>query len=153
IDEGARRAPAAVRRAIWGAARDITRGAKAQVPRGGRVRVATGGTIEQRVSAVASVGCYVPGGRDPLPPSLRMTAIPARVAGVREIIACCPRPDAAVLAAAREAGVTRLFRMGGAHAIAALAYGTASVPRVDKIVGPGNAYVATAKAVVAKDCS
>jgi histidinol dehydrogenase len=153
IDEGARRAPAAVRRAIRVAARNIARVAKAQVPRGGRVRVATGVTIEQRVTALASVGCYVPGGRYPLPSSLLMTAIPARVAGVGEIIACCPRPDAAVLAAAREAGVTRLFRMGGAHAIAALAYGTASVPRVDKIVGPGNAYVATAKAAVAKDCS
>ena len=68
-----------------------------------------------------------------------MTAIPARVAGVREIIAVCPRPEPTVLAAAREAGVTRLFRIGGAHAIAALAYGTATIPRVDKIVGPGNA--------------
>jgi histidinol dehydrogenase len=82
-----------------------------------------------------------------------MTAIPARVAGVPEIVAACPRPDPTVFAAAVEAGVTRLFRMGGAHAIAALAYGTASVPRVDKIVGPGNAYVAAAKALVARDCA
>jgi histidinol dehydrogenase len=78
-----------------------------------------------------------------------MTAIPARVAGVREIIAVCPRPEPAVMAAALEAGVTRLFRVGGAHAIAALAYGTRTVPRVDKIVGPGNRYVAAAKALVA----
>jgi histidinol dehydrogenase len=153
IEDGARQAPAAVRRAIRVAARNISRVAKAQVPRGGRVRVAPGVTIEQRVQPLASVGCYVPGGRYPLPSSLLMTAIPARVAGVSDIIVCCPRPDAAVLAAAREAGITRLFRIGGAHAIAALAYGTASVPRVDKIVGPGNAYVASAKALVAKDCA
>ena len=78
--------------------------------------------------------------------------IPARVAGVREIIVTCPRPDPPILAAAAEAGVSRLFRIGGAHAIAALAYGTPTVPRVDKIVGPGSAYVAAAKACVAPDC-
>jgi len=153
IDAGARLAPASVRKALRVAARNIAAVAKAQVPRGGRVQVAPGVTIEQRVSALGSVGCYVPGGRYPLPSSLLMTAIPARVAGVQDIIACCPRPEPVVLAAAREAGVTRLFRMGGAHAIAALAYGTATVPRVDKIVGPGNAYVATAKALVARDCA
>jgi histidinol dehydrogenase len=75
------------------------------------------------------------------------------VAGVGEVIAVCPRPDATVLCAALEAGVTRLFRLGGAHAIAALAYGTASIPRVDRIVGPGNAYVAAAKALVSPDCA
>jgi histidinol dehydrogenase len=82
-----------------------------------------------------------------------MTAVPARVAGVREIVAVCPRPEPAVMAAALEAGVTRLFRIGGAHAIAALAYGTKRVPRVDKIVGPGNRYVAAAKALVAGHCA
>src|SRR5207244_3410347 len=97
--------------------------------------------------------CYVPGGRFPLPSSLLMTAVPARVAGVREIIVACPRPEPAVMAAALEAGVTRLFRIGGAHAIAALAYGTARVPRVDKIGGPGNRYVATAKAIVSRHCA
>ena len=84
--------------------------------------------VEQRIEPLARVGCYVPGGRFPLPSSLLMTAVPARVAGVREIIAVCPRPEPAVMAAALEAGVTRLFRIGGAHAIAALAYGTTSVP-------------------------
>jgi histidinol dehydrogenase len=82
-----------------------------------------------------------------------MTAVPARVAGVREIIAVCPRPEPAVMAAALEAGVTTLFRVGGAHAVAALAYGTKTVPRVDKIVGPGNRYVAAAKALVSGDCA
>jgi histidinol dehydrogenase len=112
-----------------------------------------GVTIEQRVLPLDRVGCYVPGGRYPLPSSLLMTAIPARVAGVRDVVAVCPRPDATVLFAAREAGVSRLFRLGGAHAIAALAYGTESIPRVDKIVGPGNAYVAAAKALVSADCA
>jgi histidinol dehydrogenase len=82
-----------------------------------------------------------------------MTAIPARVAGMREVIVVCPRPAPVVMAAALEAGVTRLFRVGGAHAIGALAYGTATIPRVDKIVGPGNRYVAVAKAIVSRDCA
>jgi histidinol dehydrogenase len=82
-----------------------------------------------------------------------MTAIPARSAGVRDIVAVCPRPDAVVMCAALEAGVDQLLRLGGAHAIAALAYGTASLARVDKIVGPGNAYVAAAKARIARDCA
>jgi len=81
-----------------------------------------------------------------------MTAIPATVAGVKEVIAVCPKPDAVVMAAALEAGVSRFFCIGGAQAIAALAYGTASVPRVDKIVGPGNRYVAAAKAQIAANC-
>ena len=82
-----------------------------------------------------------------------MTAIPARVAGVPEVIAVCPRPEPVVMAAALEAGVSRLFRVGGAHAIAAMAYGTATIPQVDKIVGPGNKYVAAAKARVSADCA
>jgi histidinol dehydrogenase len=81
-----------------------------------------------------------------------MTAVPARVAGVRNIVAVCPKPAPVVMLAAIEAGVTRLFRIGGAHAVAALAYGTRKVPRVDKIVGPGNAWVAAAKAFVSADC-
>jgi histidinol dehydrogenase len=82
-----------------------------------------------------------------------MTAIPAKAAGVPEVIVACPRPAPVVMAAARLAGVDRLFRMGGAHAIAALAYGTKTVPRVDKIVGPGNRFVAAAKSIVASDCA
>jgi histidinol dehydrogenase len=81
-----------------------------------------------------------------------MTAIPAAAAGVREVVAVCPRPAPVVMAAALEAGVSRLFRVGGAHAVAALAYGTDTIPRVDKIVGPGNRFVAGAKALVAADC-
>jgi len=142
----------AVRRAIRVAARNIRAVAKKQVPRGWRMRVRPGITVEQRVVPLERVGCYVPGGRYPLPSTLLMTAIPAAAAGVKEVIVACPKPDAVVMAAALEAGASRLFRIGGAQAIAALAYGTQSVPRVDKIVGPGNRYVAAAKALVAADC-
>jgi histidinol dehydrogenase len=142
-----------VRQALATAARNIARVAFRQIPKHFDVQVAPGILVEQRVEPLASVGCYVPGGRFPLPSSLLMTAIPARVAGVREIVAVCPRPAPVVMAAALEAGVTKLFRVGGAHAIAALAYGTDTIPRVDKIVGPGNRYVATAKALVAGDCA
>jgi len=149
---GAAAVPKTIRAAIALAARNIRAVAERQVPRGWRVRVASGITVEQRVIPLDRVGCYVPGGRYPLPSSLLMTAIPASAAGVAEVIAVCPRPEPVVMAAALEAGVSRLFRIGGAHAVAALAYGTASVPRVDKIVGPGNRYVAAAKAAVAIDC-
>src|SRR5882762_9061370 len=149
----AARVPTDVRRAIRQAAKHVARVAARQIPKGFSVRVAAGVTIEQRVEPLASVGCYVPGGRFPLPSSLLMTAVPARVAGVRDIVVVCPRPEPAVMAAALEAGVTRLFRVGGAHAVAALAYGTSTVPRVDKIVGPGNRYVSAAKALVSGDCA
>jgi histidinol dehydrogenase len=142
-----------VRQALRTAARNIARVAARQIPKHWDLSVVPGVSIEQRVEPLARVGCYVPGGRFPLPSSLLMTAVPARVAGVREVIVMCPRPEPAVMAAAVEAGVTRMFRIGGAHAIAALAYGTARVPRVDKIVGPGNRFVAAAKACVASDCA
>ena len=134
------------------AANNIRAVAKRQVPRGWKARVGRGVVVEQRIVPLDRVGCYVPGGRYPLPSSLLMTAIPGSRGWRRDIIAVCPRPEPVVMAAALEAGVSRLFRLGGAHAIAALAYGTASVPRVDKIVGPGNRYVAAAKALVAADC-
>src|SRR5687767_14505469 len=133
-------------------ARNIRAVAKQQVPKPWRFTVAPGVVVEQRVTPLERVGCYVPGGRYPLPSSLLMTAVPAAAAGVGEIVVVCPRPEPVVMAAALEAGVSRLFRVGGAHAVAALAYGTATVPRVDKIVGPGNRYVAAAKALVAADC-
>jgi len=153
IQAAAARVDPTIRRAIKQAAGHIARVAFRQIPRHTDLTVAPGVTIEQRAEPLASVGCYVPGGRFPLPSSLLMTAVPARVAGVRHISVACPRPDDVVMAAAAEAGATRLFRVGGAHAIAALAFGTASVPRVDKIVGPGNRYVATAKAIVAGRCA
>jgi histidinol dehydrogenase len=153
IEAAERAIPASVRRALRTAAAHIRRVARAQVPRASRVRVAPGVVIEQVVTPLGRVGCYVPAGRYPLPSSLLMTAIPARIAGVEDVIAVCPRPDAVVLAAAKIAGVDRVFRVGGAHAIAALAYGTRTIPRVDRIVGPGSTWVAEAKALVSRDCA
>jgi histidinol dehydrogenase len=153
IERAASAVPADVRRALTQAAQHIARVAFRQIPRHFDVQTAPGVLVEQRVEPLARVGCYVPAGRFPLPSSLLMTAVPARVAGVKEIVVMCPRPDAVVMAAALEAGVSRVFRIGGAHAIAALAYGTGTIPRVDKIVGPGSRYVAAAKAIVAADCA
>jgi histidinol dehydrogenase len=107
----------------------------------------------QLVRPLGSVGCYVPSGRHPLPSTLLMTAIPAQVAGVARIVVVSPNPAPETLAAAHMLGVTAFYRLGGAHAIAALAYGTATLPRVDKIVGPGNLYVTAAKRLVAFDCA
>jgi histidinol dehydrogenase len=110
-------------------------------------------TIGQIVRPLDSVGCYVPGGRYPLVSTLLMTVIPAQVAGVRNIRVVSPQPRAEVLAAAGLLGVREVYRIGGAQAIAALAYGTQSISRVDKIVGPGNLYVTAAKKLVSFDCA
>ncbi|MGA7291300.1 MAG: histidinol dehydrogenase [Terriglobales bacterium] len=112
-----------------------------------------GVAVGQIVRPLASVGCYVPGGRYPLPSTLLMTVIPAQVAGVKQIRVASPRPARATLAAAAFLGVREFYRVGGAQAIAALAYGTDEIPRVDKIVGPGNRYVTAAKKLVAFDCA
>jgi histidinol dehydrogenase len=106
---------------------------------------ADGTRLGQQVSPLARVGLYVPGGKAAYPSSVLMNAVPAKVAGVRELIMVSPKPNPLVLAAAALAGVDRVIGIGGAQAVAALAYGTRSIPRVDKIVGPGNAYVAEAK--------
>jgi histidinol dehydrogenase len=149
----ARQVPRDVRAAIRTAARHIRTVARAQVPRAQRVSVAPGVSVELRAVPLDRVGCYVPGGRYPLPSTLLMTAIPAVEAGVGDVVAVCPKPDPVVMAAAVEARVSRRYPHGGAHAVAALADGTASIPRVDKIVGPGNTYVAAAKALVSADCA
>ena len=107
----------------------------------------------QLVRALGSVGCYVPSGRHPLPSTLLMTAIPAQVAGVERIAVVSPKPAQETLAAAHLLGITEFYRLGGAHAVAALAYGTTSVPHVAKIVGPGSLYVTAAKRLVAFDCA
>ncbi|HME23063.1 MAG TPA: histidinol dehydrogenase [Acetobacteraceae bacterium] len=120
-----------------------------QVPADLQTTDATGLTLGMRWTPLDAVGLYVPGGKAAYPSSVLMNAIPARVAGVSRVAMCVPTPDGVinplVLAAARRAGVTEIYRIGGAQAIAALAYGTASIAPVDRIVGPGNAYVAEAK--------
>jgi len=112
-----------------------------------------GVSLGQLMRPLESVGCYIPGGRYPLVSTMLMTVIPAQVAGVRNIRVVSPRPTPEVLGAAAMLGVRDFYRVGGAQAIAALAYGTVTIPRVDKIVGPGNAYVTVAKKLVAFDCA
>jgi histidinol dehydrogenase len=141
-----------LRKSFRTAARNIRNFASRQKPREWLV-TRSGVSLGQVVRPLRSVGCYVPGGRYPLVSSLLMTVIPAQVAGVEEVCVVSPRPANEVLAAAWMLGVQHVYRVGGAHAIGALAWGTQSVRRVDKIVGPGNSYVTTAKKLVAFDCS
>lgn len=139
--------------AVRRAAKNIRAVALQQLPREWEFDVAPGVRVAQRVRPIGAVGCYVPGGRFSLVSTLLMTAIPAQVAGVRRIVVASPQPGAALLAAAHELGITQVARIGGAQAIAALAYGTRSIDRVDKIAGPGNRYVTAAKRLVSADCA
>ncbi len=144
--------PAAEKLALETAAGRIRAYAEHQKLTSWEYRDELGNRLGQKITPLDRVGLYVPGGKAAYPSSVLMNAIPAKVAGVGELILTVPTPGGEVndlvLAAARIAGVDRVFRIGGAQAIAALAYGTETVPRVDKIVGPGNIYVATAKKLV-----
>ena len=152
IEQGWRTTPTDTRHALKRAAANIRRFAKWQLPQAWRKKV-SGGELGQIVRPLESVGCYVPGGRYPLPSTLLMTAIPAQVAGVERIAVASPKPQPATLAAAYLLGIEEMYRCGGAQAVAALAYGTETIQRVDKIVGPGNAYVTAAKKLVGFDCA
>ena len=138
--------------ALRSAAANIRRFCQWQMPRQWRKKV-SGGELGQIVRPLDSVGCYVPGGRYPLPSTQLMTVIPAQVAGVPRICVVSPRPQPATLAAAALLGVREVYRCGGAQAVAALAYGTETIPRVDKIVGPGNSLVTAAKKLASSDCT
>jgi len=140
-------------RAIRQAARNIRRVAERQLPQPWSLTVEPGVKISQRVTPIESVGCYIPGGHFSLVSTLLMTAIPAQVAGVPRIVAVCPKPNNELLAAAKHLGLTEIARIGGAQAVGALAYGTKSIPRVEKIFGPGNKYVTAAKQIVSADCA
>jgi histidinol dehydrogenase len=144
--------PVQVRDALELAAANIEEFARRQLPQEWDIDVAPGITAGQRVRPLDAVGCYVPSGRYPLPSTLLMTAIPAMVAGVNRIVVVSPKPSREVLAAAALLGIEEFYAIGGAHAVAALAYGTDTVAKVDKIVGPGNSYVTAAKKMVAHDC-
>ncbi|GAC1625882.1 MAG: histidinol dehydrogenase [Candidatus Acidiferrum sp.] len=139
--------------ALRHAARNVRRVAEKQLPQPWTLDVEKGVRIAQVVRPIDTIGCYIPGGRFALISTLLMTVIPAQVAGVHRIVVVCPRPNAQLLAAADFLGVSELARVGGAHGVAALAYGTRSVPRVDKIFGPGNRYVTAAKQRVSNDCA
>jgi histidinol dehydrogenase len=144
--------PKRIQAAMQTAAKNIRRFARRQRPKEWSA-TAGGLTTGQRVRALGAVGCYVPSGRYPLPSTLLMTVIPAQVAGVERIVVVSAKPAKETLAAAALLGVSAFYRVGGAQAVAALAYGTESIRRVDKIVGPGNWYVTAAKKMVAFDCS
>ncbi len=141
-----------LKRSLRQAARNIRQFCEWQKPKPWR-RTRNGIFLGQLVRPLESVGCYVPGGRYPLVSTLLMTVIPAQVARVNRIVVVSPQPSPEVLGAARLLGVAEFYRVGGAQAIATLAYGTETVSRVDKIVGPGNAYVTAAKKLVAFDCA
>jgi histidinol dehydrogenase len=143
----------AMREALTTAAEQIRAFAVAQLPASWSEEPIPGLTTGQLVRPLGAVGCYVPSGRHPLPSTLLMTAIPAQVAGVQRIAVVSPKPAPETLAAAHLLGITEFYRLGGAHAVAALAYGTGSVARVDKIAGPGNLFVTAAKRLVAFDCA
>ena len=144
--------PEPLRQSLKSAARNIRQFAERQRPRNFDLTLAPGVKTGQLVIPLESVGCYVPSGRYPLPSTLLMTVIPAQVAGVERIVVASPHPAREVLAAAAMLGVTEFYRVGGAQAIAALACGTKTIARVDKIAGPGNAWVTAAKKLVAFDC-
>ena len=141
-----------LRAAMRAAQANIRAFAEAQKPKEWSITPAAGVTTGQMVRPLESVGCYVPGGRYPLPSTLLMTVTPAQVAGVERIAVCSPKPARETLAVAWLAGVTELYRVGGAQAIAAMAYGTETIARVNKIVGPGNLFVTAAKMLVAQEC-
>jgi histidinol dehydrogenase len=152
IEAAWRETPKKIRRALEDAAANIRRFCRWQMPREW-VKKTSDSELSQIIRPLSSVGCYVPGGRYPLPSTLLMTVIPAQTAGVQRIVVVSPRPQTATLAAASLLGVTEFYRCGGAQAVAALAYGTGSLARVDKIVGPGNAFVTAAKKLLSFDCA
>lgn len=140
-------------RAIEHAARNVRRVAQQQLPKAWSIETDRGVRVSQRVEAIERIGCYIPGGSFALVSTLIMTAVPAQVAGVKEIVVACPRPNNALLVAANILGFKKIARMGGAQAIAAMAYGTKNVPCVEKIFGPGNQFVTAAKQIVSSDCA
>jgi histidinol dehydrogenase len=140
-------------KAVDHAARNIRAVAQRQKPQAWTIEVENGVRVGQRVVPIESVGCYLPGGRFSLVSTLLMTVIPAQEAGVERIVVVSPQSGAALLAVASRLGIRSIARVGGAQAIAALAYGTKSISRVDKIFGPGNRFVTAAKRLVSTDCA
>ena len=141
-----------IRTALDTAIANISDFARRQMPPEWEMEMAPGVVAGQQVRPLDAVGCYVPSGRYPLPSTLLMTVVPARVAGVKRVVVVSPKPSQETLAAAALLEVDEFYSMGGAHAVAALAYGTATIVRVNKIVGPGNQYVTAAKRLVSGDC-
>jgi histidinol dehydrogenase len=153
LREASRRVSVEFLDAVNHAARNIRAVARRQKPQEWTIEVEPGVRASQRVQPIETVGCYIPGGRFSLVSTLLMTAIPAQEAGVRKIVITSPQPGDEILAAANTLELRHIARIGGAQAIAALAYGTETISRVDKIFGPGNRYVTAAKRLVSGDCA
>jgi len=152
VQRACREVPRGFVAALRVAAENIRAAVCRQLPHPWQCTTHAGVRVGQVVRPLDRVVCYIPGGRFPLPSTVLMSVIPAQVAGVQEVLITSPRPAPAILVAAHMLGIRKIFRLGGAYAVAAFAYGTESVPRVDKIVGPGNRYVAAAKKLVAGEC-
>lgn len=149
LEEAARRLSPAFRRALRVSQKNVAAFARMQLPRPRRIAPAPGLRLGQIVRPLDAAAAYIPSGRYPLPSTVVMTVVPARVAGVKTIMVCTPRASEEIFGAAHLLGATHVFQTGGAHAVAAFAYGTKTVPRADRIVGPGNIYVAAAKKLLA----
>ena len=153
IEEAQKSVNANFLRAVKHAIANVRKVAEKQLPRNWSMEVEPGVSIGQMVRPIETVGCYIPGGKSTLLSTLVMTAVPAQVAGAKRIVAVCSRPNNQLLAAAGILGLREVARIGGSQAIAALAYGTKTIPRVDKIFGPGNRFVTAAKQLVSRDCA
>ena len=153
IEEARQNVSADFERAVKHAMGNVRKVAEKQLPRNWSMEVEPGVSIAQMVRPIETIGCYIPGGKSTLLSTLVMTAVPARVAGAKRIVAVCSRPNHELLAAAAILGLSEIARIGGAQAVAALAYGTKTIPRVDKICGPGNRFVTAAKQLVSHDCA
>jgi len=153
IDEAIKQVPEDVIECLKKAIENVKNFAKTQLSTITETETEISGAIlGQKIVPLERVGAYVPGGNYPLPSSAIMSTVPAKIAGVKEVIVCSPRIKPVTIAACKLAGVDRIFRIGGVQAIAAMAYGTETVPKVDKIVGPGNKYVTAAKKEVYGVC-
>ena len=153
IADASRRVSPDFLRAVEHAVRNVRRLAEKQLPQDSSFEVEPGVEVGQIIRPIDSVGCYIPGGRFALFSTLIMTVVPAQVAGVGQIVAVCPKANDELLATAGVLGLVNLARIGGAQAIAALAYGTKRMAPVDKIFGPGNRFVTAAKQIVSADCA
>jgi len=153
IEEAQKSVSADFLRAVKHALTNVRKVAEKQLPRNWSIEVEPGVSVAQMIRPIETIGCYIPGGKSTLLSTLVMTAVPAQAAGVKRIVVVCARPNNEMLAAAGILGLSEIARIGGAQAIAALAYGTETIPRVDKIFGPGNRFVTAAKQLVSHGCA
>jgi len=153
IEEALRKVGTDFLRAVKHAISNVRKVADKQLPRNWSMEVEPGVSIGQIVRPIETIGCYIPGGKSTLLSTLVMTAVPAQVAGAKRIVVVCSKPNSELLATAGILGLREIARIGGAQAIAAMAYGTKTIPRVDKIFGPGNRFVTAAKQLVSRDCA